>query len=558
MTLIKNLVKNKVTILGGGISGLSFAFFLKKIRPNLDIIVLEKNKVGGLIDTCDYVFQKKGTDQLTHQSFEAGPFSLRPNHNGSLMIIDLLKQFNDKLEIGYIPRGANSEKKFLFNNKKEMFEVPRTFEAEKIISFLKSADLLNDTFFKGLIHEIFSKKNVNMNDESLGDFFFNQFGNTELVEKVISGLINGTYATNPYELSINSSFKFYKSILLKEKSLTLFFLKNLLNSDKPKSFQESELDSVLLDYQKIFPSNNNLIEFKKKLESSFLVSISRGIKSFIDVLEQQLLKLNVKIICDVDLKEIDPYDGYLVFESNGKLIKSDFDVLWNTVNINEISKFLKSKNNNKNLKKIKALIETFEYESLTKSCLFSFEKKLCQSDGFGFLVPTIVKDQHSLLGGINVSNIKSNLFDFFTSTPINNEMEKKSQNISLLFGGDYYNKKKFDTIHSHNSIIPKVLKDFFKFNNHEYSLRYSDQSNSSSETISLDKNEIFVKTKFYENCIPKFSVGYNKKINELNELTMLKDNESEFKVLFSSKILNCSLGLPDIVYTSFKDALTFK
>ena len=35
-----------VCIIGGGLSGISTAYYLNKINPNLKIIILEKNKIG--------------------------------------------------------------------------------------------------------------------------------------------------------------------------------------------------------------------------------------------------------------------------------------------------------------------------------------------------------------------------------------------------------------------------------------------------------------------------------------------------------------------------------
>ena len=36
-----------VCIIGAGLSGITTAFYLNKIDPNLKIVILEKNKIGG-------------------------------------------------------------------------------------------------------------------------------------------------------------------------------------------------------------------------------------------------------------------------------------------------------------------------------------------------------------------------------------------------------------------------------------------------------------------------------------------------------------------------------
>ena len=42
--------RKKVAILGAGIAGLSFAYYLKKYNTNVDFVVLEKStRVGGVV-----------------------------------------------------------------------------------------------------------------------------------------------------------------------------------------------------------------------------------------------------------------------------------------------------------------------------------------------------------------------------------------------------------------------------------------------------------------------------------------------------------------------------
>lgn len=59
----------KYAILGGGISGLSCAFYLKKLLPNSHVTVFDSSKrFGGWIETKTH----------HNQLFETGPRTLRP------------------------------------------------------------------------------------------------------------------------------------------------------------------------------------------------------------------------------------------------------------------------------------------------------------------------------------------------------------------------------------------------------------------------------------------------------------------------------------------------
>ena len=77
-------------ILGGGLSGLSTAFYLSKALPaSHKIIILEKSKrFGGWIQTSKH---ENGI------SFEAGPRSIRPVGLQGLLTLDLVGYVNSKL-----------------------------------------------------------------------------------------------------------------------------------------------------------------------------------------------------------------------------------------------------------------------------------------------------------------------------------------------------------------------------------------------------------------------------------------------------------------------------
>jgi glycine/D-amino acid oxidase-like deaminating enzyme len=69
---------NTVAVLGGGISGLSTAYYLSRLTPLKVLLIEGKERVGGWIQS-----QRVKDDIL----FEAGPRSLRPEGaNGAILL----------------------------------------------------------------------------------------------------------------------------------------------------------------------------------------------------------------------------------------------------------------------------------------------------------------------------------------------------------------------------------------------------------------------------------------------------------------------------------------
>ena len=80
--------RKKVAILGAGMAGLSFAYYLKKYNSNVDFVILEKsNRVGGI------VFSEK----INELVFEWGPRGVRPKGRGQvfLEIVEELGLWNE-------------------------------------------------------------------------------------------------------------------------------------------------------------------------------------------------------------------------------------------------------------------------------------------------------------------------------------------------------------------------------------------------------------------------------------------------------------------------------
>lgn len=203
------LNRKKIAVIGGGVTGLTAAFYLQKeaLEKNLpiDVLLIESSlRLGGKIKTL----RKDGF------VVEQGPESFLDYKNS-------VRQLAEDLGI---------EQKLLTNNKgqtyvfvgSKLFSIPNDmifgghFE---VSSFIASNLLTLSGKLRAAGDLVLPKRRV-LEDEPIGDFFRRRFGK-EVVENLIEPLMAGTFAGDIDHLSIQAMFpqifkleKDYRSLLL--------------------------------------------------------------------------------------------------------------------------------------------------------------------------------------------------------------------------------------------------------------------------------------------------------------------------------------------------------
>lgn len=178
----------EIGIIGGGISGIATAFWIDKmlLKEGIDykITLIEKEQsLGGTIDTVS----KDGF------YIEAGP-------NGFLDSKPYtLKLFDDAGLGGNLLRSNDAARKRFIMRSSKLVKLP-----EKPMEFLKS-DILS---FKGKLRvasEFFIPKKKNDRDETVAEFAIRRLGK-EACDYLISPMVSGIFAGDPYKLSLKSCF----------------------------------------------------------------------------------------------------------------------------------------------------------------------------------------------------------------------------------------------------------------------------------------------------------------------------------------------------------------
>ena len=167
----------KVAVIGGGISGLTTGYLLKK--KGIDVVVFEaSDRVGGNVQTI----QKDG------YTLEQGPNSLLR----SPRLIDLIR----KLGIEDLVLEANpaAKKRYILWNGKLQAMGPRSF----INGYFSPKTLF------ALAREPFIRSK-SPEHESVAEFVSRRIG-PEFLDKAIDPFVSGVYAGDPADLSMRSAF----------------------------------------------------------------------------------------------------------------------------------------------------------------------------------------------------------------------------------------------------------------------------------------------------------------------------------------------------------------
>lgn len=273
--------KKKIVIVGGGITGLSAAYYLKKeINANqlpYEVKLLEaSDRLGGKIHTIrvgEFTIEK-GADSFLARK-EPGMRLVRSLGLQDQVIRNRTGQAYILLEDTLHPIPAGS-----------YMGIPVREEP-----FL-ATDLVSDTGKKRTLKEFDLAKSDYVTDRTLGGFFRQRFGD-ELVENVLEPLLSGIYSGDIDQMSLMATF--------------------------PNFYQlEQEYGSLLKGLRETLPSGQASTGSKH----GQFVSFEKGLITMVEALEKELGKDTYEL--QANLKKIErSEEGYVLQMENGKPYEAD-------------------------------------------------------------------------------------------------------------------------------------------------------------------------------------------------------------------------------------------
>jgi oxygen-dependent protoporphyrinogen oxidase len=334
----------RVTIIGGGVSGLSLAYALKG-KGEFDVTIFESmDRPGGKI----------WSDKVDGFLCEWGVNGFLDNKPGTL-------QLAQKLGLDPMRSSEAARKRFVYSGDR-LHQLP-----ESPVAFLKSA-LISWPGKIRLAMEPFIAKG-NFDDESLADFGRRRLG-AEAFQKLIDPMASGIFAGDPEKLSLKSCFKRINELEQKYGSL----IKAMVSLMK---------------------------ERRKKVDASpggALTSFRNGMGELIETLRAEVgdsLKLSSEAV-SVDKSG----EGYIIHFADGS--KHETDIVALAVPAYAAAKMLKELDAD-----VTDAVQRIAYPSLSVVCMgFRKQDVNIPIDCFGYLVPSVAK--RKVLGTLYDSSVFDN------------------------------------------------------------------------------------------------------------------------------------------------------
>ena len=202
------LGRRKVAIIGGGITGLTAAFYLQKEAQQnnlpIDVVLIESSlRVGGKIHTL----RKDGF------IIERGPESFLDYNNS-------VRELATDLGIEHEMVSNNHGQTYVVVGS-ELNPIPSlTYQGSLKVSSFITSGLFSLAGKLRAVGDLLLPKTRDDEDEPIGDFFRRRFGK-EVVENLVEPLLAGTFAGDIDHLSIQSMFPQFYQLEKEHRSLIL-------------------------------------------------------------------------------------------------------------------------------------------------------------------------------------------------------------------------------------------------------------------------------------------------------------------------------------------------
>jgi len=340
----------RIAIIGGGISGLSLAYFLLEKDPELDIIVLEsEQRAGGKIWT-------EKTDGFLCEGGVNGFLDNKPR------TLELSK----KVSLEPLRSNDASRKRFIFSNSRlhRLPESPPAFLASSLMSLKGKLRIMAELVVPRDVKE----------EETLAAFARRRLGK-EAYEKLIDPMASGIYAGNPETLSLRACFPRVYDLELRYGGLIRGMIR--LQRERKKQGRAEKVGAG---------PGGTLTSFYEGMGA-----LAGALRAFLG----DRLRLGSKVM-GIERKG----RGYSLFFADGSSL--DADIVVSASPAYAASDMLKNMDG-----RLSNLVAEIPYPSLSVVCLgYRKEKIKTPVDAFGFLIPS--GEKRKILGTLYDSSIFPN------------------------------------------------------------------------------------------------------------------------------------------------------
>ncbi|KAG0042389.1 oxygen-dependent protoporphyrinogen oxidase [Gryganskiella cystojenkinii] len=462
--------RTHIAVIGGGISGLSAAWYLAKTAPsNVAITLLESSKrTSGWLhsDRVEDPAHPGGTILL-----ERGPRSLRPQGISGLNTLEMVRDLGLESSLESVSKNSPAAKNRFIYSRNKLHKLPSSVMGA--ITHPLLAPKLPRAGMDLIVAE------SGQEDESIQDFVTRRFGKG-FSDDLISAMVHGIYAGDVSKLSVRSTFGMLYHLEKEFKSVTLGLL---MGGGGPI---ETPWDSKLKEG--IMKRMPDLGEFVSKTS---IYSFTDGLEALSKALEKDLRdsgRVEIRKDCRVEKLDFDlPKKSVKISICEKEPIRAD----------HIIAALPPRKLHGLLTKDHPELVYNPSVTVAVVNLVYTTNNAMLSSPGFGYLVPrsedSAVK-HNGLLGVVYDS----------CSVPTQDQGPSRDQTLKLtaMIGGHM-----FDEVTSKESSHSKAdLEAFFA----------KTARNTVRKHLQIEAEPELIKVHIHRECIPQYMVGHLERMQTLD------------------------------------------
>ncbi|PWA03799.1 hypothetical protein BB558_000080 [Smittium angustum] len=469
------------TVVGGGISGLTAAWYLAKQIPaassrSAPVITLieSSNRFGGWMRS-DKTTLQDGTTILK----EKGPRTLRlDGSRESKALLEIVDELDLHDKVVFSSKNSPASlNRYIYHNG-VMNAIPGKFS-----HLLTRFPPVIRPAVKGVFKDLFTKRNtpIDRHDESISELIARRFG-SRIDDSLLSAVMAGIYASDTKKLSSRMVLnKLWRADRISGKILVGM---NHVNKDISKIIAQNDfINQQLSDEKEMWEHRlKHNAGFWESVNSSSIYSFKDGIETLSDAILKDLAKFpHVNIVsenpCVGITKPESSSNSVDVKLSNGEIIRSGKVINTTPLNIS------KSLFKNQDLPEI---FSSTPYSSISLVNITYKGDNLMPIDGFGFLVPRESWNKTDVIGVV-----------FDSCCLPEQDGGQPITRITAMLGGPVFNEKFKNKQDLDSNIIASRAVESVK------------------KILKIEDEPLDVQVTICKDCIPTYTVGYYDRLSEL-------------------------------------------
>lgn len=399
--------KRRIAVIGGGISGLSTAYFLQKNVPDAVITLFEEASTpGGWVSS-----KALSTKDAGSVLFEEGPRSLRPAGLPGLSLLDMIRHLEIEDKMILVPKSSPSAKNRFIYFAGKVHRLPGS-----LLGFLRFAmtnPILKGSLFS-IMKEPFRRRPKGLTDETIASFIGRRFSPI-MAQNMLSAVVHGIYSGSVDNLSVRSTFKALWEYESKAGSVMAGILRGV------ETMSATDLDL----FKCLKKQNATLVE---KMKDISVYSFDGGLSTLTNALTRHLSQCKNVEICHSTCTSISPSEGQKFRVSSGSN-ESEFDQVISTIRAKDTSALLPTSHSLSEFDKV-------TYSTVMVINLFYRNPDILPIDGFGYLIPKSVPESENPDRALGV---------VFDSSSVPGQDSIPGCKVTCIMGGHWWTSKPIPT-----------------------------------------------------------------------------------------------------------------